>query len=341
MNVTIATGSDAFEQIATEWDALHRVSRTATPFNSLHYARLWWAHFGGNDTVELWTVHDHDNIIGIAPFYRTTDENGVEVLRFVGGVDISDYLDVISAPGRELDVAEALVARLMACNCCWDLHDMPTASPIREAFLRIAPERGLTVQTEQEEVCPVIPLPATWEAYLEQLDGKQRHEIRRKLRKAGHEGLVSWNITPADGVQETMPTFLWLHQLSTPAKAAFMTDAMAAFFTELAETFAALGWLELIFLHVNGQPVAGYFGFRFRDTLMLYNSGFDNSGLESLSPGWLLLSYHIEYAIAGGIKRYDFMRGAEEYKFHFGGKSEPVYRLQIGKIEERQSIVNN
>jgi CelD/BcsL family acetyltransferase involved in cellulose biosynthesis len=341
MDVTIATGSDAFETLATEWDALHTVSSTATPFNSLAYARLWWTHFGANDLLELWTVRDNNALIGIAPFYRTLNDEGVEVLRFVGGIDISDYLDVISAPGRELDVAQALVMCLASCNCCWDLHDMPKASPIREAFLRLAPEYGLPIYAEREEVCPVISLPATWDDYLEQLDGKQRREIRRKLRKAGQEGLVSWHVTPPDGVQEAMPIFLWLHQLSTPAKAAFMTPEMAEFFTELAETFAAKGWLELIFLHVNGEPVASYFGFRFRDTLMLYNSGFDNSWLESLSPGWLLLSYHIEYAIAEGIRRYDFMRGAEEYKFHFGGKSEPVYRLQIGKSHERQLIVNN
>lgn len=331
MDVTIVTGSDAFETLAAEWDALHQVSDTATPFNSRAYAQLWWSHFGGNDTLELWVVREADTLLGIAPFYRTWTDEGVEVLRFIGGVDISDYLDVVSAPGREFDVAQALVGCLAACNCCWDLHDMPKASPIREAFLRLAPEHGLSLEFEREEVCPVIPLPATWDAYLAQLDGKQRREIRRKLRKAGQEGLVSWHVTPPDGVQEAMPTFLWLHQLSTPAKAAFMTSEMADFFTELAETFAALGWLELIFLHVNGAPVASYFAFRFRNSIMLYNSGFDNSWLESLSPGWLLLSYHIEYAIAEGIQRYDFMRGDEEYKFYFGGLAEPVYRLRIGE----------
>jgi len=342
LNVTIVTGSDAFETIASEWDALHTVSHTATPFNSLAYARLWWVHFGGKDQLELWTVREENQLLGISPFYRTTDEAGMDVLRFIGGVDISDYLDVVSVPGRESDVADALMACLVASDCCcWDLHDMPKASPIREAFLRLAPDHGLRVQAEREEICPVIPLPATWQGYLEQLDGKQRREIRRKLRKAGQEGLVSWHVTPPDGVQEAMSIFLWLHQISTPPKAAFMTPEMAEFFIELAELFAARGWLELVFLHVNGQPVASYFGFRFRDSIMLYNSGFDNSWLESLSPGWLLLAYHIEYAIGEGMQRYDFMRGDEEYKFHFGGKSEPVYRLQIGRVPERQLIIDN
>lgn len=336
MDVAIVAGSDAFEEVATEWDTLHGVSRTATPFNSLAFARLWWQYFGGTDRLELWTVRDNaGTLVGLAPFYRTLNDDNEPVLRFVGGVDISDYLDVVSAPGREADVASALVAFWAACDCCClDLHDLPQASPIREAFLRVAPAHEARVEMEREAVCPVIPLPDNWNDYLEQLDGKQRREIRRKLRKAGQESLVSWHVTPADAVHEAMPDFLRLHQLSTPEKAAFMTPLMAQFFTELAEAFVAKGWLELIFLHINGQPMASYFAFRWRESILLYNSGFDNAAGDALSPGWLLLAYHIEYAISKGMKRYDFMRGDEAYKFHFGGKPEPVYRLQMSKVCE-------
>jgi CelD/BcsL family acetyltransferase involved in cellulose biosynthesis len=334
MYVTIESGSDALAMVAAEWDALHAVSRTATPFNSHTYVKVWWAHFGGGDDLELWTVRDGEALVGVAPFYRTVDETGASVMRFVGGLDISDYLDVVSAPTREVEVATALVDAMMRADCyCWDLHDMPQASPIREAFLRLAPAYGLDVLSECEAVCPVITLPDSWDRYLEQLDGKQRREIRRKLRRAGQEALVSWHVTPPDGVADALPIFFRLHKLSMPDKAIFMTDAMEGFFSELAHAFARVGWLELLFLHVNGHPVAAYFAFRFRDSIMLYNSGFDNEAAGTLSVGWLLLAYHIEMAIQQGVRRYDFMRGDEAYKFHFGGNAEPVYRLQLYKMQ--------
>lgn len=340
MEVAIVRGLDGFESVAMEWDALHEVSHTATPFNSRAFAQLWWKHFGGKDQPELWLVRDDNGeLVGLASFHRTLDDRNEPVLRFIGGVDISDYLDVVSAPGREADVVSALVAFWAECDCCClDLHDMPKASPIREAFLRLAPEYDIKMDVEREAVCPVIPLPDSWEAYLEQLEGKQRREIRRKLRKAGQESLVSWHITPAAAVHEAMPVFLRLHQGSSAEKAAFMTKPMERFFIELAEIFAARGWLELVFLHINGHPVASCFAFRWRDSVLLYNSGFDHSGEDVLSPGWLLLGYHIEYAIAQGVKRYDFMRGDESYKFQFGGKPEPVYRLQLGKVCEAVGV---
>src|SRR5690606_5336001 len=122
MEVNILRGSDAFSEIAAEWETLHHVSVTATPFNSLPYARLWWAHLGGGE-LELWTVRDGGELIGIAPFHRALSESGDPALYFMGGTDVSDYLDVITAPTRESEVADALINNLLAANCCFDLYN--------------------------------------------------------------------------------------------------------------------------------------------------------------------------------------------------------------------------
>ncbi len=329
MDVTIVAGSSAFDSLASAWEALHAVSPTATPFNSLPYARLWWAYFSGTDTVEVWVVRDGETTLGIAPLYRTADESGATVLRLVGGVDISDYLDVLTVAGREAEVVSALMACAGDYCCRLDFHNLPHASPIREAFLCLMPHGNSNLVSVREAVCPVITLPTSWEQYLAQLEGKQRREIRRKLKKAGQETLVGWYRTPPETVGEDIATFIHLHRQSGADKAAFMTARMAQFFTDLAEAFAARGWLDLLFLKIDGRYAATYLAFRFRDTVMLYNSGIDPSYAETLSPGWLLLCYHIEHAIANGFHRYDFMRGDEEYKFRFGGKSEPLYHMKI------------
>jgi len=53
-------------------------------------------------------------------------------------------------------------------------------------------QQGFAVEIEMQEVCPVIYLPDSYEGYLEQLDKKQRHELRRKVRKAESEAVISW-----------------------------------------------------------------------------------------------------------------------------------------------------
>lgn len=321
----------AFEVLHSAWEELHARSHTATIFNSVTFARLWWHHFGTPGALQLWAVWHEGALVGIAPLYETTSASGEPVLRFLGGLDVSDYLDVVTEPGQEAAVVAALLAGWADAPCCCpiELHSLRHASPTREAFLRLAPDVRFAASETWEEVCPVITLPSSWDAYLGQLDSKQRRELRRKLRKAGQEALISWYRVPAAALEEEMAHFFALHARSGADKAAFMTPAMRAFFSDLANAFAARGWLDLCFLLVDGQPAATYMAFLFRNEVLLYNSGFDGEASDALSPGWLLLCYHIEQAIAEGRVRYDFLRGDEEYKYRFGARSEPLYAVRL------------
>jgi CelD/BcsL family acetyltransferase involved in cellulose biosynthesis len=68
--------------------------------------------------------------------------------------------------------------------------------------------------------------------------------------------------------------------------------------------------------------------FNFNERLWLYNSGWEWEFRE-FSPGWLLLTYLIEWAIENGIKALDFMRGDEDYKYKFGGVDRSVFRATL------------
>ncbi len=331
MEVLCRSDEGAWDALAGAWRALWQRSGTATIFNSVDYARLWWQHFGTPGQLHVWSVWDEGALVGLAPLYETVDEHGEPLLRFVGGVEVSDYLDVVTEPGQEAAVVAALLEGWAdaPCSCPIDLHALPHASPTREAFLRHAAARGFLARESREEVCPVITLSDSWEGYLAGLEGKQRHEIRRKMRKAGEEALVTWYRVTPPLVEEEMEHFFRLHALSDPAKAAFMTPAMRVFFQELALLASERGWLDLSFLLVNGERAAASLAFRFRSEVWLYNSGFDPAIGEALSPGWALLCYGIESAIAEGYTRYDFLQGDEEYKFRFGARSEPVYQMVI------------
>ena len=61
--------------------------------------------------------------------------NTASLFSTFGGVDVSDYLDVVTEPGREADVAAALLAGWADAPCCCvvDLHSIRHASPLREA----------------------------------------------------------------------------------------------------------------------------------------------------------------------------------------------------------------
>src|SRR5262249_62107687 len=104
---------------------------------------------------------------------------------------------------------------------------------------------GFACRVEREERCPVIELPASWDDYLARLSGKDRHELRRKLRRAdGSRPRIEVARTPA-GISAFMDSFLALHRKSKVGKARFMDEPMERFFRESGAELAGAGWAAL------------------------------------------------------------------------------------------------
>jgi CelD/BcsL family acetyltransferase involved in cellulose biosynthesis len=187
---------------------------------------------------------------------------------------------------------------------------------------------GLTVEVEQIETCPTVLLPSEWEAYLALLRGKDRHELRRKLRRAEAAARLEYRVTSAAAqLDEDINTFVALHRMSQQdAKQGFMTPEKEAFFRAMARQLWPQGWLELAFLYADGQPVATLCCFAYGSTYAAYNSGY-HPAYGDLSAGIVLFAERIRTAIARGFTAFDFMRGDEPYKYRFGATDRPLYQL--------------
>nr|NIO67997.1 GNAT family N-acetyltransferase [Anaerolineae bacterium] len=191
-------------------------------------------------------------------------------------------------------------------------------------------EHGYEFRTIVEDVCPVIDLPATWDAYLASLDKKQRHEIRRKMRRIEREADVHWYIVDQGrDLAEEIEAFIELHQKSSADKDDFMDEQMKDFFRAVAHVLQAPGWLQLAFIEVDGRKAASMLNFDYEDAILVYNSGYDPQHRAHLSPGIVLLAYCIQHAIALERAKFDFLRGDEPYKYRFGARETKVYRLII------------
>jgi hypothetical protein len=277
---------------------------------------------------------DQGCMAGIAPLYRTVSASGEKKLSIVGCVDVSDYLDIIVAQGYEGEVYGALLGYLDSAEMAgWDaaeLCNVPEISPAHQALAEMAVEHGYEFRTIVEDVCPVIDLPATWDAYLASLDKKQRHEIRRKMRRIEREADVNWYIVDQGrDLSEEIDAFIELHQKSSADKDDFMDEQMKGFFRAVAHVLQPPGWLQLAFIEVDGQKAAAMLNFDYEDTILVYNSGYDPQHQAYLSPGIVLLAYCIQNAIELGRARFDFLQGDEPYKYRFGAQDTKVYRLVI------------
>jgi CelD/BcsL family acetyltransferase involved in cellulose biosynthesis len=280
--------------------------------------------------VHLCAVRKDDgSLVAISPL--TLREDGV--LRFIGGEDLSDYLDIVARPNAYSDAWNALISYLTGPEAPqWKelrLHSVPADSPTAEFF---SAYEG--AQIEKEDVCPIISLPDSWEEYTGMLGQRDERELRRKVRKAEMEGDLSFETTlSAETLETELEEFFRLHALSQPEKDQFWNQDRRRFFREMAHEMFQLGWLDLSLMRVDGHAVAANFSFDYEDRIFLYNSGFDPTERE-LSAGIVLLAQNIQQAIQAGRKSFDFLRGDEAYKYRFAGKDKIVLRIKLNRVKK-------
>jgi CelD/BcsL family acetyltransferase involved in cellulose biosynthesis len=194
----------------------------------------------------------------------------------------------------------------------------------------MATEHGFHVTRGRQEVCPIVKLEGDWEAYLASLDGKERRELRRKMRKANPHMGVDWYIVgPEHDLPAEVDRFLRLMALSHPDKAEFLHEGHRAFMHDVARFAADEGWLELAFLTVGEEPAAAMFNLVYNNRTLLYNSGLDPTRFLHLSPGIVLTAFLIQNSIEADRDEFDFLRGDEGYKYQLGGVDCPIYQLVI------------
>lgn len=309
------------------WNGLVESAGLPSVFLTWQWQTHWVRAFAAHRPLHLLTVTDEaGSLAGLLALY----EEQAGQLRLLGGVDVSDYLDLIVAAGREQEVWHALLEHRAAQPVEWDLHAIRAASPTVTLLPSLAPAFGLSASASVEERCPVLRLPATWDEYLARLSGKDRHELRRKLRKLERElpGTAVRSHAQAAGWDAALSRFLTLHRLSRAGKARFMDEQMERFFRDSTAALAAAGWARLWFLEWEGVPVASFLCLEYGEAVGVYNSGFDPFHAK-LAPGIVLLAHVIRDAIDRGVPTFDFLRGEEPYKSGFGPTPEDLFNVRV------------
>ena len=332
MKFELCTNDLSFEKLKTEWNDLLHQSASDNVFLSWEWQSTWWQHFG-NDRLCLITFRDENGkLVGLAPLYWENVSDGTRSLSQIG-CEVSDYLDIIAAQGREVDVYAALLDALQSRELAeWsvvNLCNLPAASPTNTLLKTMAEDRGYKTDWRKQVVSPVLELPATWDEYLETLDKKQRHELRRKIRRI-EPAITRWySIDSVDALDLAIADFIELHKKSRPDKIEFMNAAMQKFFRDIAGRLLETKCLQLSFLEIDGVRAAAIMNFIYKDQVLVYNSGYDPEKFGQFSPGVILFVRTIQDAIEAKRRVLDFLRGDEEYKYRFGAKDTLLYEMHI------------
>jgi CelD/BcsL family acetyltransferase involved in cellulose biosynthesis len=131
----------------------------------------------------------------------------------------------------------------------------------------------------------------------ETLSSKRRRELRRQRRKLGEELDAEPELVDRSGDAVAYSDFIALEARAPKAARGTMIASdpgQIRFFTEMCESFARLGRLQLFELQCGGQTVAAKCNLRAGDTVFMLKIAYEEKW-ASLSPGVLLELEMLKY----------------------------------------------
>ncbi|MFO7965797.1 MAG: GNAT family N-acetyltransferase [Desulfobacterales bacterium] len=289
------------------------------------WLKAWWAVFGENRRTDIRTVWDGQELLGIAPLQK----NGRKA-SFIGNADVCDYLDFIVLPHRAASFFHGFLDDLVSSGIdVLELRCLRPESHGISCFLPVLEERSIAFDQKPDGVSLEMELPAAWDDYLAGLTSKQRHEVRRKLRRLYESGDIRFIVydKPED-IAGNRDDFLKLFRRSRMDKSDFMTMKMESFFKTVMSATVDAGLLKMAMLYVNQVKAAALLFFDYNERIYLYNSGYDPE-CGSISVGLLSKILLIRHGISEKKRVFDFLRGDEAYKYRLGGCETSLSRITV------------
>lgn len=324
MSDCIQVREATFESIADRWEEMLRSCPGATVFLTPTWQRVWWSRFGEGAQLKLLEFARDGSPIAIAPL-MTRDG----VVSFLGDTDLVDYHDLVVRSADAVLVTTAMLEHVASWQECHtvDLKSVPGDSATLPAFREVAQKLAWRPEDRVEDLAPGITLPESFDAYLAGLRKKDRHELRRKLRRLHEAGEVTQEeLKTPEQIDAAFDDFIRLVRLSSPEKDRFLTPPRVDFVREVTLALAARDHVRVFLLSLDGKRVAGSLCFRYGDRYFGYNSGYDPE-YRSLAVGLLNHALSLERVISQGARYFDFMRGGEHYKYDLGATDREIHHV--------------
>lgn len=322
MRVVEISDPEQLASLRAEWRALAESCPDASPFQSPEWLLAWREAFlaGG-----LWVlaVRIGTELVGLAPFYLHREADGGRQLTLLGN-GLSDRLDLIAAPGRQARVAAAVFAHVHRRCDAWDrcdFRDVPAGSPLLELELAGAAQDVV----EPEPPCPVLDLGADGPS------ARRRQDLTRCARRLAEHGRIGRRTANAESLAGDLAELERLHAARWAQRGeagVFAEPVVARFHRAAAAALLACGGLRLDLLTLNGRPIAAHYGLRRGRRAYSYIHGYDPA-YRACAPGSLLLADVLEDARRDGFAEFDFLRGAEPYKYQWGARDRLQFRRRI------------
>jgi CelD/BcsL family acetyltransferase involved in cellulose biosynthesis len=298
---------DALDPIAAEWDDLVRATG-ASPFSAPGWFDAWWRAFGSG-SVEVFTLRRNGRLAAVLPL---AERHGIRRAL------TNWHTPELEIPAVDSDARQALLRRMLrSTRTSLQLGMLTAGTEDAHDFATVADEEGLRVLARTIERSPFVRLEGDYEDYERTLAQRRRSELRRRRRRLGERGVLTFEVETG---QERLEALLaegfavegsgWKTEQGT---AILSRPETKAFYGFAADWAAPRGSLRLAFLRLDGRAIAFHFTIEEGRSAYQLKGGFDPA-LRELAPGQLLVQDMIRWAFARGLETYEFLGADEAFK---------------------------
>lgn len=314
MPITCIDNFNQLDKLQQNWNEVYSDDLHATIFVSWAWIRGWFEVLDNRRWLVLaWRPHNEAKYAAFLPLNITT----IGKIRLaMGGNDKGAYAGFVCVKEHQDEALEAFGGFIQK-ELQWEEFQLQKVLDCRlENFLNSFSLKNHTIQVSEQDICPYINLPGTWDEYEQTyLSYKFRKNLRKNRRKI--EGLDGFHISDVtqDNIDQQMDTFRLLYEMRWEEQ----SDEAWEWFRSTGHYCLDNNLLYLTIIWDGKVPVAGRQAYLDRDhRVWCANMSGWNPDYRKFSPSHVLLAHTIKCSIENGYKIFDFLGGTEAHKYKYG-----------------------
>ncbi len=343
LKIRVVTNEDEFYSLHSEWDNLIQHSDVKV-YQTFEWLSTWWKFYSERKYDKLLCIlfYHNDKLVGIAPlFVHQIFFWGYKYfsrIYFLGGSTSfgttfglffdegpSDYLDLISLPEYEQNVAESFIRFIHEQQASYDEIVLVNARSDSNLVRNVIPKlrkNALSCKISGADECPYITTPDSLDTFFKSRSSSVRRRLQQSWKEVKEKSLFTLKeVKNSNDLQTAFTEIKRLHQnrwnrLGYPG---FFGDTRyEKFFDTVLQLFFARGWLWCTTAVSGDKCLAGRLAFKYKGEYYDYLSGIDDLAPEmKRRPGLVLLIAMIQDAVTEKAFGVDLLRGEEPYKKDF------------------------
>lgn len=319
--IVVEKVSSFSEGLRGQWRKLLKDVDQSTVFMEFDWLKNWWQNFSEwDDELFILLAKEKNQLIGIAPF--CTKKHILpfpKILRFVA-IEQSDYCNFILKKDWEKKILRAIFSYCRGRSIASiELEHFPQESICYQIIKDLLGKAELKGIDKIQAVAPYLSLQGKGSS----VEGISRNVVhqRRHLTKLGRlEFGLCGDLDEAYNYLKILIDFHVNRRKKKNSDLAisqyFLNRSRRLFYKKILSNFFTKDKVNLVFLSLNGHPIACFFLLIYAKKILGYTMTY-NKEFAKYSPGMVLIYELIKYGHDHYFKELDFGYGDEPYKYRW------------------------